>query len=282
LNHAFDLYKDNAVSVSLDKNYSYFQTKQKVMENKVFQLESDVINYELGFEEDKVYCHLVRRMNECPVNQVQKVVIKKHSMGSGDEISFRIFYNENGKEKKFPWIQAKITSSVTQDFFAELQSRIPDVAVWEDRTLQETIDEDGNKVYDLQYLPLGYGGAGLSRTLQIWIYLICLGILVIPLIYYIYLLSTGGYRIYTNDQGLTVRKAGATLFKWDDIQNVEFTRVKVVDRDTYSKTQVLKAKFIGSNSKKSVVMRYDHALPLLKELAERNVISEDYLSDFVR
>lgn len=251
------------------------------MENKVYQLESNSIGYEVGFEGDRIYCHLVRRLNEAPINQIQEVIIKKTSLGTGEEISFRIVYLENGKEKKFPWIQAKVTSGTTTSFLEDLKSRISDQVVWTDRRQEVTKDESGNKVYDLQYLPFGYGGAGLSRTLQIWIYLICLAILVIPLIYYIYLLSTGGYRIYTNDQSLTIRKTGATTFMWNEIDNVDFTRINVIDRDNWSQTEVLKIRITGKDGKsKSGVMRYDHALPLLKELAEREVISADYLSNF--
>ncbi|UKN01246.1 hypothetical protein K6119_16075 [Paracrocinitomix mangrovi] len=251
------------------------------MEDKIYNLESNVMSYNLGFEGQNVYCELIRRLKECPLNQVTKVSIKKTPMGAGDEISFRIFFVENGKEKKFPWIQAKVTNPVTAEFLDDLQSRIPQTATWEDkRNSSATVDESGRNVYDLQYLPFGYAGAGLGRGLQIWIYLICLAVLVIPLIYYIYLLATGGYRIYTNDQGITIKKTGSTYFSWDELENVDFTRINVIDRQNYSQTEVLKAVFKGKGKKASVVMRYDHALPLLKELAAQDIISEEYLSQF--
>lgn len=249
--------------------------------DKVYQLESTTIGYEVGFEGDIIYCHLMRRLKETPVSQITKVTIKKATLGSGEEISFRVIFTENGKEKKFPWIQAKVTTPTTRAFLDDLKSRINGNAAWEDKRESGSVDEAGNNVYDLQYLPIGYAGAGLSRGVQIWIYLICLAVLIIPLIYFIYLLATGGYRIYTNDQGITIKKTGATTFTWDELEKVDFTRVNVVDTNNYSKTGVLRAKFTGSNNKAvSVVMRYDHALPLLKELADRGEISEEVLNQF--
>ncbi|MCB9225107.1 MAG: hypothetical protein R2780_01385 [Crocinitomicaceae bacterium] len=251
------------------------------MEDKVYQLEGSTVSYEMGFENDIVYCHLIRRLKEAPVNQITQVIIKNPGLSLGEEIAFRIHYNENGSEKKFPWVQAKNTDAKTQAFLDDLKSRLNPTVIWIDKTDTTVTDDSGNKVYDLQYLPFGYSGAGLPRAVQIWIYLICLGILVIPLIYYIYILATGGYRIYTNDQGLTVRKASATTFAWDELEHPEFTRVKVYDGNAFSKNEVLKVKFIGKNGKKKAgVMRYDHALPLLEELGERGIISADYLSNF--
>ena len=250
------------------------------MSDKVYQIESTSISYEVGFEGDIIYCHLMRRLKETPLNQVSKVLLKKTSLGSGEEISFRIFFMENGKEKKFPWIQAKISVPTTAEFLDDLKERLPDSVVWEDKREQASTDEEGNKVYDLQYLPFGYAGAGLSRGLQIWIYMICLAVLVIPLIYYIYLLSSGGYRIYTNEIGITIKKTGAKKFSWEELEDVDITKISVYDPNNYQRTGVMRLKFIGANKKVTVVMRYDQALPLLKELDEKGEIASDVLSEF--
>jgi len=109
--------------------------------------------------------------------------------------------------------------------------------------------------------------------------LVLLGILILPLFYYIYLLASGGYRIYTSDAGLRVKKARNTLFQWDDLQ-VTLQPIKITT-NYVSQTQVLKITFSDSSKKKSVVMRYDHAKSLLKELVERNILNEEVLADFV-
>ncbi|MBD3636834.1 MAG: hypothetical protein HUJ25_05775 [Crocinitomicaceae bacterium] len=251
------------------------------MEDKVYSIKSSVVSYEVGFESGNVYCHLMRRIKETPLTQVTKVAIKKTPMGLGDEISFRIHFSENGKEMKFPWIQAKVTSPSTGDFLNDLKQRVPATVIWEDKRETSTaVDDEGRNVYDLQYLPFGYAGAGLARSVQLWLYLICLAVLVIPLFFYIYILATGGYRIYTNNEGITFKKLRSKFFAWNELEDIAFTRINVFDQNSFSQTGVLKAVFIGKGKKSKVVMRYDHALPLLKELAERDVISKDYLDQF--
>lgn len=251
------------------------------MSDKEYELQGSTLNYTVGFEGNNVYCTLIRRLKEAPLNQITKVVIKKTSMGSGDEISFRFYYRENGKDKKFPWIAMLITHPTTKEFLDDFKERLNSTVIWEDKRESGTVDESGSKVYDLQYLPFGYGGAGLSRGMQIWIYLICLAALVIPLIYFIKILATGGYRVYVADGGLTVKKFGSTFYTWEELEDVQMTRVKVVDGDNYSETQVLKVTFKSSTIKdKTVVMRYDHAVPMLKELAEREEVPAEYLEQF--
>ncbi len=240
------------------------------------------MTYEFGFEGDVLYCHLIRRMKECRLDQITKVVQKKPSIGMGEEISFRIYFIENGKEKKFPWVQAMIINPSTKEFLEDLKSRLPSHVMWEDKREETSKSDDGRLVYDLQYLPFGYAGAGLNRPLQIWIYMICFAVFIIPLIYYIYVLASGGYRIYLSDSSVTIRKAGATTYQFDDLDEVNLTRINVVSQDSWTETEVLRVVFDSkSGRRKKVVMRYDHAAPMLKELAAKGVISEDVVKDMV-
>jgi len=122
------------------------------MSDKVYSIEGSQMTYEFGFEGDVVYCHLVRRMKECRLDQITKVVQKKTSLGMGDELSFRIFFTENGKEKKFPWVQAKIINQENKDFFEDLKSRLGSHVIWEDKREETaTTNESGHSVYDLQF-----------------------------------------------------------------------------------------------------------------------------------
>lgn len=249
--------------------------------DKKYTLEGATINYEFAFEGDKIYYSMIRKIGECNVNQITKIVLKKNAMSGGDEVSFRLFYNENGKEKKFNWVDARITVPSTNLFFADLKSRLPQNAVWEDLREKANVDESGRLVYDLQYLPLGYAGSGLQRSIQIWVYLICLGILVFPLFYYIYLLASGGYRIYISDSGIEIKKTGSTKINWDDFGKIELTSVNVVDSGNFSNTNVLELVFhTKSGTKTKVVMRYDNAIPLLKELAKKGLVSEDLIAKY--
>jgi len=246
------------------------------MENKSYKLESNSVSYTLGFEGDKLYLEFVRRIKECPLNQVSKVVQKKQSIGLGDELSFRIYYIENGKEKKFPWVMVLLTSTELQPFFDELKSRTSSQVVWEDKRQAASVDASGAKVYDMQFLLFGYNGAGLSRSLQLWMFVIALGILIIPLFYFIPILVKGGYRLYVSDSGLEIRKFGSQKYTWEEIEAVDVQKVNVRDRQSRSTTQVSRIEVTPKSGKKiSFVMRNDIGIPFMKELVEHGVLDAE-------
>jgi len=251
------------------------------MENKKFKLESSAIGYDVLFADEIVSVSMIRKLKECRYDQVTKVVQKKTPL-SGDEVSFRIFFMENGTEKTFPWVQSLITAPSTKECMEFMKAAFPSTVQWIDQREEVAKDETGRKKYDLQVLPLGYAGAGLGRGLQIWLYMIFLGVLIIPFFYYLYILVTGGYRIYTSDQGIEIKKAGSKKWAWSEIDHFEFTNVTVIDSNNYSKSHVLKMITVPKSGRKStVVMRYDHAVPLMKELAERGLISEELVATYV-
>ena len=251
------------------------------MENKTYELSSSSMSYTMGFENGVIYCELFKRLKECQVSQVVKVVKKKTSLGGGEDISFRIFYVENGKEKKFPWIQTSLIDPNTKAFFEDLKGRCGSHVIWEDKISGANTTEEGDKAYDLQYLPLGYGGAGLTRGTQLWIYMICFAVFIIPLIYYIKILATGGYKIYTDESGMEIRKFSSKKYSWDSIQNMQVTNVKVHDRDNHSVSKVMRIDFIAAGNKKKLIMRHDHAVPFLKELVQHDIVSEELVKDFL-
>jgi len=253
------------------------------METNEYKLESGSLAYSIIIENGLISVHMIRKLKECRLDQVYKVVQKKASLSSGDELSFRIFYKENGQDKKFPWVQAHITNESTKALFEKLKEVLPSTTEWVDQREGDLkTDAEGRKMYDLQPLLFGsYAGAGLPRAVFLWIYLIALGVLVIPLFYFGYILIKGGYRIYTSDQALEIRKFGSKKFNWNEISNVNITNVTVVDQQHGSNTKILKMKFITSNnSVNEVVMRYDYAIPLMKELVERGLLAEDQIEKF--
>ena len=246
------------------------------MEDKSYKLESNSVSYTLGFEDDKLYVEAWRRIKECPVNQVTKIVQKKQSIGMGDELSFRIYYIENGSEKKFPWVMVLLTAAELQPFFDELKSRTGSQVVWEDKRQGASIDASGAKVYDMQFLLFGYNGAGLSRSLQLWMFVIALGILIIPLFYFIPILVKGGYRLYVSDSGLEVRKFGSKKYSWEEIEAVAVQKVNVRDRQSRSTTQVSRIDVTPKSGKKiSFVMRNDIGIPFMKELVKHGILDEE-------
>ncbi|MBN4082126.1 hypothetical protein JYT21_00320, partial [bacterium AH-315-B15] len=88
------------------------------------------------------------------------------------------------------------------------------------------------------------------------------------------------YRVYVSDSSLTVKKAGSTTFSFEDLETVDLKRINVIT-DSYSQTEVLKITFRSkSGRRKKVVMRYDHAAPMLKQLASNGAISEAVVQDF--
>lgn len=251
------------------------------MENKTFKLESGTVSYDLIFADGKVAVSLFRKLKECRFDQVIKVVQKHTSMGGGDEMSFRIYFMENGKEQSFPWVQAFVNKSSTKECLEYMKSAFPATVLWTDKREEKSTDTSGRKIYDLQILPFGYAGAGLPRGLQLWLYLIFLSVLIIPLFYYVYVLVTGGFRVYTNDTGVEVKKAGSKKFTWSEIEKVDLTNVNVIDSNNYSKSQVMKMTVLAKSGMKSkFVMRYDHAVPLLKEMAEIGLVSEELVAKY--
>ena len=246
------------------------------MENKSYKLESNSVSYTLGFEDDKLYIEAWRRLKECPVNQITKIVQKKQSFGMGDELSFRIFYMENGKEKKFPWVMVLFTSTELKPFFDELKVRAGSQVVWEDKRQDVSLDASGAKMYDMQFLPFGYNGAGLGWTIQLWLYLIGLGVLIIPLFYFIPVLVKGGYRLYVTDSELEIRKFSSRKFSWEEIEAVAVQKVNVRDRQSFSTTQVSRIELTPKEGKKiSFVMRNDNGIPFMKELVKQGVLDPE-------
>ena len=246
------------------------------MEDKSYKLESNSVSYTLGFEDDKLYVEAWRRIKECPVNQVTKVVQKKPSIGMGDELSFRVYYIENGKEKKFPWVMVLLTSTELQPFFDELKARASSQVVWEDKRQAASVDTSGANVYDMQYLPFGYNGAGLSRSLQIWMHAIIFGLLILPLFYYIPILVKKGYRLYVSDAGLEIRKFGSQKYAWEEIEAVAVQKVNVRDRQSRSTTQGSRIDVTPKSGKEiSFVMRNDISIPFMKELVNHGVLDQE-------
>ena len=247
------------------------------MEDKSFKLESNSVSYTFGFEGDKLYCEAWRRVKECQLNQVTKVVQKKPSIGMGDELSFRIYFLENGSEKKFPWVMVLLTAAELQPFFDELKARTSSQVVWEDKRQAASVDASGAKTYDMQFLPFGYNGAGLSRSLQLWMYTILLGIsLVLPLFYFIPILVKGGYRLYVSDSSLEIRKFSSKKFSWEELNHATVQQVNVRDRESFSTTQVSKITVSPKSGKEiSFVMRNDVGIPFTKELVKHGVLNED-------
>jgi hypothetical protein len=251
------------------------------MNNTKYVLSSSSLSYTLGFENDLLYCEMVRRLKDCRIDQVTRVVKKKTSLGAGDDISFRIFYSDNGKEKKFPWVQASLIDANTKAFFDDLKERCNDQVIWEDKLVDSTKTADGGHVYDLQYLPFGYGGAGLSRGVQLWIYMICLAVLIFPLIYFIIILVKGGYRVYTDDYGFEIRRFSGRKFSWNELTNVSVTNINVRDAESNSTTKIMRIDLQTGNKNQKLVMRHDHAVPLLKELVQREKVNQELIKNFL-
>ncbi|MGB1730215.1 MAG: hypothetical protein ACPHF2_09465 [Crocinitomicaceae bacterium] len=247
------------------------------MEDKLYKLESNSVSYTLGFEGDNLYIEAWRRIKECPLNQISRVVQKKQSIGLGDELSFRIYYLENGKEKKFPWVMVLLTATELKPFLEELKSRCGSQVIWEDKRQSAGVDASGAKVYDMQFLLFGfYNGAGLGRGLQLWMYTILLGALIVPLFYFIPILLKGGYRLYVSDNGLEVRRFSSQKYTWEEIESFNVIKVNVRDRQSYSTTQVTKLELIPKSRKKtSFVMRNDIGIPFMKELVEHGVLDAE-------
>ncbi len=251
------------------------------MQKKSFPLDSTSLSYTFSFEHDMLSCELFKKVAECRIDQITKVVQKNTSMGLGEELSFRIYYLENGKEKKFPWIPVLITSQNGIDFFEELKNRVSPQVIWEDKRVGNTVDESGGKIFDIQFLPLGYSGSGLSRGVQIWMYLFITFWLIFPLIYLIKVLAIGGYKIYASDNQMELRKFGSKKIAWNDIDDITFQQVTVRDQQNFQSNQVLKIVIYPKNGRKiKFVMRYDFAMPFMKELASHGVIKEEDIGRF--
>lgn len=244
------------------------------MSQNEFRLESSSVTYTVGFQQGNIYCQLFRKIAECRLDQITKVILKRSSIGMGDEYSFRLFYNENGKEKKFPWIQVLYTSSDGELFFKELRDRLGSHVIWQDTRNDISVDESGAKIFDMQYLPMSYSGAGLTRGTQLWIYTIIFGLFILPLIYYVKILAKGGYRIYAGDSELEIRKFGSKKIAWNDISDITFQKITVRNQSFQSNDVVKVCVQPKSGRKIKFVMRYDQLIPFMKELVVKGIIEE--------
>jgi hypothetical protein len=101
------------------------------MEDKITQIESNGISYDVGFEENNIYCQLINYLKETPINQLAHAILKKTSLGSGNERSFRLIYQENMEKEKAPWIQSKITILSAPEFSDENKDRLPTTVISE-------------------------------------------------------------------------------------------------------------------------------------------------------
>jgi hypothetical protein len=251
------------------------------MENRVFKLESSAVSYDMIFSDGSVSVSMIRKLKECRYDQVTKVIQKHTTFGGGDELSFRIFFMENGTEKTFPWVQARVNSENTKACLEFMKQVFPATVEWTDQRTESKTDASGRKQYDMQFLPLGYAGAGLPRGLQLWIYMIGLGVLIFPLIYIAKVLATGGYRVYTNNSRIEIKKFGSHQIEWNNVDKIDLTNVKVVDQNNYSSNHVMRFQVSEKSGKRSkFVMRLDHAVPLLKEMAEHQVVSEELIKKY--
>lgn len=252
------------------------------MENKTFKLETSTLSYDVIFEGDLVSVSMIRKLKECRFDQVTRVVQKHTSLGAGDEMSFRIFFMENGKEKSFPWIQARVHVESTKACLEHMKAVFPKTVQWIDQRGEIGKDASGRNQYDMQFLPFGYAGAGLPRGLQLWIYMIGLGVLIFPLIYIAKVLATGGYRVYTDPEGIEIKKFSSKKWSWNEIESISLTDTKVVDSGSYTSSHVMKmvVKNKAGHSSK-FVMRFDSAVPLMKEMADHDLISPQLLEKYV-
>ena len=169
-----------------------------------------------------------------------------------------------------------LTAAELQPFFDELKARTSSQVVWEDKRQAASVDASGAKVYDMQFLLFGYNGAGLSRSLQLWMFVIAMGVLIIPLFYFIPILVKGGYRLYVSDSGLEIRKFGSQKYTWEEIEAVDVQKVNVRDRQSRSTTQVSRIEVTPKSGKSiSFVMRNDIGIPFMKELVEHGVLDAE-------
>lgn len=251
------------------------------MGNKVFKLESSSVGYDMNFEEGSVSVSMIRKIKECRYDQVTKVIQKHTTFGGGDELSFRIYFIENGSEKSFPWIQARVNSENTKACLEYMRQVFPSTVEWKDQRSESKTDSSGRNQYDMQFLPLGYAGAGLPRGLQLWIYMLGLGVLIFPLIYIAKVLATGGYRVYTNDSGIEIKKFGSNFTEWNNIEKVDLTNVKVVDQNSFSSNHVMRFIITQKTGRRSkFIMRLDQAVPLLKEMESHGLVSEELVKKY--
>ena len=107
-------------------------------------------------------------------------------------------------------------------------------------------------------------------------FVIAMGVLIIPLFYFIPILVKGGYRLYVSDSGLEIRKFGSQKYTWEEIEAVDVQKVNVRDRQSRSTTQVSRIEVTPKSGKSiSFVMRNDIGIPFMKELVEHGVLDAE-------
>jgi len=163
-------------------------------------------------------------------------------------------------------------------FFDSLKGVTSPNVVWQDNRTVQT-DSSGKKSFDLVFknmlTKIGGGGTDkLSRGLAIGIYSIvglALFFLIFPPIYFAKLLFGGGYRVYTDEQGMEIRYFSSKKLTWSSIRSVQVS----------GKSQVIKFHVTSSEGNHSLEMLANHGVPFMKELATHGLVDDQTLSQFV-
>lgn len=250
-----------------------------------FIVDSGNTKYDLVFENGIVVLKLLVKIKECRYDEVTGVQIKNAFMSGGGMISFCINYLNNGKQKSFPWIDARMDDPSTAACLDYMKQVFPSDIQWIDNRKNEHSTVKGNQQYDLQFslalLP-DLGIITLPRTFQLVFWTLITAAFLLPLPYFLKILITGGYKIYTDEQVLEVRKFFSKKFRWDEIERVEVVRWKILDVGSGNQQRILKVTIVGKTSgSSSGIMRLDHGIPFLNKMNEHHLIDPDLLSLFV-
>jgi hypothetical protein len=225
-----------------------------------------------------------RNISECQLTQIVRVEVKAAPLKGGDEIQFRIVYNNGGKEKNFNWIHARLNDHTTKSCFDYLKSAIPSHAEWKDMRTT-SISSDGRKAYNIQYDPwyarlMGESVVNLNRGLSLWLHLIFLFPTIVPLFYHLPIIIKGGYRIYTDENEVEFRWWSSKKYNWNELSNVEWRQIKIKG-DSYVDYLLEFHVQTSKGDSFKLVLTLANSKQFMRDLADHGIIDQSVVEQFV-
>ncbi|MBU0489735.1 MAG: hypothetical protein KKD31_17470 [Bacteroidetes bacterium] len=248
------------------------------MQDRTFELPvGNVFNvtYTLTADE-KLTEAIMRKKTEIKLSDIRKIMVKNSGTMGTQVLRITYFDQKKQKEKKLMRLEAPPGHPDMEEFIALLKERFPDPAVWDSSKIKD-FTEGNRKAYDMQVTMMGYAGSGLPRKGQIWIIYGIFSIFILPLPLLIYVLATKCFRVYTDQEGVEIRKYSSWRLGWDEITDVKVRPIKVrmYNEGIYiDSTLILRIRVYSRSGKsKKFKMRLLEGKPLLHELHEKGLVS---------
>lgn len=211
--------------------------------------------------EGKLRLKIGFRSKEVPLTDVTSV---RFWPSAGDRLMLRFRYRQNGAEKHLATISAPGGDQTIARLVEALRPALPPNATVTDEATPDFSDLKKQRVYSV-------GGRTPGGTLPRWgviFFWYMLTPLVIPLFIAIYL--TSRYRLYTDGEGLVLKRFSTRQLKWSQVQGYEKLVIKKYVNGVHTRDFFRITLHAGADKLKVVLSSRDGRM-FMEELAARQI-----------